>query len=75
MEATTQGTLVVAVVSRVGEAEDAAADRVEVGVSENVVCLCREVEFLSPQISRGASGWMFDALWLSLPPGCNPVRR
>ena len=73
MEATTQGTLVVVVVSRVGEAEDVAADRVKVGVSENVVCLCREVEFLGPEIGLGASRWMFDALWLSLFPGCNPV--
>ena len=73
MEATTQGALVVVVVSRVGDAADVAADRVKVRVSEIVVCLCREVEFLGPEIGLGASLWMFDALWLSLPPGCNPV--
>ena len=73
MEATTQGALVVVVVSRVGDAADVATDRVKVRVSEIVVCLCREVEFLGPEIGLGASRWMFDALWLSLPPGCNPV--
>ena len=37
------------------------------------MCLCLEVEFLGPEIGFGASRWMFDALWLSLPPGCNLV--
>ena len=59
VEATTQGTLVVVVISRVGDAVDVPADPVKIGVSVIVVCLCREV---NSSVQRSV---------LALPSGCS----